>query len=160
MKIRNGFVSNSSSSSFLVIKKLQEEDLKASAQLINSYVRGFGENNILTVDRYIGETEFGWSPQRHYEIGSKIVFAYMQAKYVDREDWVDLLEEVIKEVSDAKAIDWMINITDCDSPNYGYIDHQSASYTGENTEMFDSKEELINFLFGSDSFVMTDNDNR
>lgn len=42
---------------------------------------------------------------------------------------------------------------------YGYIDHQSASYEGDNIKMFESEETLTRFLFSEDSFIQGGNDN-
>jgi hypothetical protein len=146
MKIRKGFVSNSSSSSFIVID--------ASKGHINPYFP-----SSLIVDHNFGNTEFGWEPDKFYDIGSRIVFTYLQAKwYAKNDEWVRMLEEVIKENTDVKEIEWKLS-HEWNDDAWAYIDHQSAASEGQNIEMFDSKETLKDFIFGSGSYIVTDNDN-
>jgi hypothetical protein len=145
MKIRKGFVSNSSSSSFIVISSRNLHDYR----VFGDYVIG---------DE--GECEFGWDVKTYYDIPSKINFTYMQAKYVKNDNWLNMLYKVIKEhtgcdkVRSNLTIDWTNK-----EKRQGYIDHQSASIEGENTEIFESPESLKNFLFSSHSYIETGNDN-
>jgi hypothetical protein len=76
-------------------------------------------------------------------------------------EWREMLEEVIKENTGAIDIDWRIS-TDYHPPEgytWAYIDHQSAACEGSNTEMFNSRDDLKNFLFCPDSLIQTGNDN-
>ena len=137
MKTRQSLVSNSSSTSFVVIS---DKELVFPT---------YDEN--LVVDDSFGESEFGWGPDKYYDTGSKIVFAYLQTRCEKNEPWLKMLEEVIKEKCNVSNITWKVDD--------GYIDHASSAIEGENTEIFDSKDQLINFLFSQRSLIQLDNDN-
>lgn len=156
MKFRNGFVSNSSSSSFIVIDA-------------PSYLPFCSDEEHLVIDRDFGTYEFGWGPEDVKDMGARVIFSYVQATEtkveldplleqaltVTRKDHnllLDMLEEVIKENSNVKTIEW-------DLSDDAYIDHQSHGNEGFNMEMFESKQSLKDFIFGSKSYIHLDNDN-
>lgn len=166
MKIRLGFVSNSSSSSFLVIDSSGKYDTLEDEHLI--------------VDSSFGHTEFGWGPDDVTGIGSRIIFAYLQTQYNNTEDvdplleqamlvtrgytneWLFMLEEVIKENSNVKTIKW--NVSDEynqeeSGKDWAYIDHASCASEGSNVEIFKDKMILKDFIFGSGSIIKLRNDN-
>lgn len=149
MRIRTDFITNSSSTSFVVI------DSKHGHFFPNF------ESSVLVVDSTLGETEFGWGPEIIRDLGSKINFAYIQTNYGKNEEWLNMLADVITENTNIKTIVW--NITDeydsKDGKSWGYIDHQSSAHEGENTEIFDSKDVLKDFIFGRKSCIVLDNDN-
>ena len=144
MKIRKCFVANSSSSSFIVI------DAKDGYDELNT------RSSLLVAGEELGETEFGWGPAELPDMGSRINFAYLQALYSSNDDWVEMLETVIKENSAIRAFEWNMDIG-FDGETHSYIDHQS-NYP-ENTEMFESYGQLRDFIFGKGSKVILDNDN-
>lgn len=161
MKIRSGFVSNSSSSSFIVISQNGEDE---SYELRKKYEAGI---TTLVVDGKLGHTEFGWEHEEYNDFGSKLVFAYLQAHYlIENKDergkmWLAMLEEVVKENLGVNEIEWNVTTTynNDDEKTWAYIDHQSASCEGENTEMFVDKISLKSFLFNTYSYIETGNDN-
>ena len=145
MKVRKGFVSNSSSSSFVIISSNNLYDYRVYGDYI------IGDD---------GECEFGWDVETYSDIPSKINFAYMQAMYVKHNEWLNMLTCAIvnhtgcDNVRSNLTIDWKDK-----EKRQGYIDHQSASTEGENTEIFESIETLTNFLFSPHSYIETGNDN-
>ena len=95
-----------------------------------------------------------------FNIESKINFCYIQARDVKREDWIEMLEKVLKRECSIQEIDWNLLKEDPNSWSHdAYIDHQSSSKEGRNTEMFDSEENLMNFIFNPDSYIQGGNDN-
>lgn len=163
MKIRNSFVSNSSSSSFIVI---------GTGRLS---IPEHNRNDLNVPWDFGGETEFGWGPTTHYDFGSRLNFAYLQTQYINRNgdpllqkalehteghanSWLNMLEIVLRKNMSVTKINWDLSL-DYEDTGYGYIDHQSCAAEGSNTEMFDSIEELERFLFAEDSMIEEDNDN-
>lgn len=166
MKYRSGFVSNSSSSSFIVI-----EPLTGSISIDKRTVL---DGDVLVVDRHTGYGEFGWEQDTHHDFGSKLIFAFCQADYLlnnpyksegthnQGRKWMDMLEKVLKDVLDVKEVVWNITTKygeETEGRDHVYIDHQSASYEGSNTEMFESEQTLKSFLFNPRSYIETGNDN-
>ena len=137
MKTRHRLVSNSSSSSFIIIsdKELKFPDYN---------------NNLIVDSTFDGENEFGWGPDVYNDTESKIIFTYLQTTFDKTGSHLKMLEDVIKDKCNVSKITWNVD---------GYIDHQSSGCEGENLEMFDSKDALTNFLFSSSSSINLDNDN-
>jgi len=147
MKIRSGFVANSSSSSFIIFG--DSIDINWDYDQTTYYI---GDE---------GKTTFGWENEQTFGVFSKINFAAMQAMYVKNEEWMNMLEEVIIEHLNCSNVENLITF-DYPCPKgkvEGYIDHQSASCEGENIEIFESKEKLKLFLFCSNSYIQGGNDN-
>ncbi|MFW6002511.1 MAG: hypothetical protein ACOCQD_04150 [archaeon] len=163
MKIRNGFVSNSSSSSFIVIGTG------------NLSIPEHNRADLNVPQDFGGQVEFGWGPETYYDFGSRLNFAYMQTQYASQNgdpllqkalehtqghanSWLHMLEAVLRKNLGVTTINWNLDVDDY-SGDGGYIDHQSNAREGENTEMFNSIDELERFLFAEDSMIEEDNDN-
>jgi hypothetical protein len=162
MKLRKGFVSNSSSASFVIIDASRGYDSL--------------DGSILTAGSSLGETEFGWGPEKIEGIGTRINWAYLQAHYAHPEEdpllekairvvhgnqnpYLEMLEEVIKENSSIEEIDWGFTKDKYGGFEDGYIDHQSSAAEDRNMEIFESKNTLKDFIFGKASYIQLDNDN-
>lgn len=152
MKIRKGFVSNSSSSSFIII----------SDQCMGSNDTLDVEGNVLNIDTSIGTSEFGWENIEYTDTGSKIIFSYLQCLYSKNKKYLKMLEDVLKDNYQCDIINWDIVTFDDytgDDNNLGFIDHQSSATEGQNLEMFESIDVLKLFLFCDDSYIQGGNDN-
>lgn len=162
MKIRSGFVSNSSSSSFIVIGSATPESIRL--------FRGtYGGKEDLSITPDLGHHQFGWENEKYSRFWDKVFFAWIQAAYMQKErrkggrpEWMKMLNRVLKKHLKVKRIHWNVSM---DTPQSGkwdewcYIDHQSASHEGANVGLFESEDELTNFLFSTDSYIQCGNDN-
>ena len=149
MKIRHGWVSNSSSSSFMIIGS----GPKAKIAL--------NEDVLRVPENFGGVTEFGWEPKDIWDFGSRINWSYLQALYSGNRDFMDTLERVLKRELNVVSIEWNLSddyeLTHAGKITWAYIDHQSIG--GNNLQMFDSEASLVQFLFNNGSYIHTDNDN-
>ena len=151
MKIRSGFVSNSSSSSFIIIDN--------SGKYCSL---PFPPDDGVLVIGEDGSTKFGWETTTYPSIYDRINFSFIQTDYGKDFNRLQMLEEVLKEnIKGLKQIIWNISeeFHPTDGKVCGYIDHQSARCEGKNMEMFKSKETLRDFIFGLGSYIQGGNDN-
>jgi len=165
MKIRNGFVSNSSSSSFVCVGR------KISTNFIKKFDEYVDTMGVLDVHKIFGTKEFGWDPEKYYDLGSKVLWAFYQSQYAEPKrnynensiysnQYLSMLEKVlVKNIPSIKAFIWPSSWNDWNSEQHGYIDHESNASENQNMEIFDSDEILEKFLFSEDSYIQTDNDN-
>lgn len=175
MKIRIGFVSNSSSSSFIVIgkNKIKKSFLR---HISNECLDRTDSFTIEVPETFKGETRFGWADYipvgENDDFATRLNFAALQIAYIKSKDpnvakkWNDLLNKVFKEETNCSIKNnfylkpkFYINCFD-EHEYVGYIDHQSNASENKNTEMFKNYDSLRRFIFASDSYIMLDNDNR
>lgn len=152
MKTRQGFVSNSSSSSFVIIGTGNINIPKK-----DNYLSYNDPNVFLISGKNGGKTQFGWEKEVSKSFEDRLNFAAIQAKNGGQK-YIDMLRNVICQTFGTKDIKIMLS-DDYDSHEWAYIDHQSSITEGQNAEMFDSEEALYNFLFSNDSEIHTSNDN-
>lgn len=166
MKVRSGFVSNSSSSSFVVIN----DNDKSDHDEIVSY---FQKNPNPVFPLKDGHREFGWDFLEYVSWKSKLNFAMIQALYSLKDGntrhwnmFLEYLQSVgVPEESVCVSRDRYfgelpetVNCTLDDEDSY-YIDRASTVVNGECTEIFESPENLKDFIESQDSSLFTGNDN-
>lgn len=162
MKVRSGFVSNSSSSSFIVIGTASLEDIRK--------LRGqWGGKDNLSITPNLGCHQFGWENEKYSHFWDRVFFAWIQAASMRRSrakggrpEWMKMLNKVLKTNLKVKKIHWNVSLDTPQSGNWDdwcYIDHQSAACEGSNIEMFESEKKLVNFLFSPASYIQGGNDN-
>lgn len=156
MKKRLGFVSNSSSSSFIVISddynEYFMEEFKQEYEQYFDY-----ENNFI----YRPKTQFNWSFVIYDKMNEKFDWCCLMLYYIQHEpiyeeyyqNFYSFMKELFPDMNQCiyydESDEW-----DCDD---GYIDHQSYEIE-ENWKMLESVESIKNFIFGN-SRVYGGNDN-
>lgn len=165
MKIRVGFVSNSSSLSYVVIGS--GDILKPTCEY---YTDDAGR---LAINGKLATGKFGWGPDIIKGWEEMLAFAYMQVYYSNNDAWLQMLDSVVRahlnisgiswpysETSDSKKTVHIEQVARLELPDGWYIDHQSNASEYMNTEIFDSEDALRRFIFAEDSHVVLDNDNK
>ena len=184
MKIRNDFVSNSSSSSFIIIAK---EGTDETNKIMTKYSKDWMTYRIPTEE---AEHKFGWEFRNYSRFEDKLNFIgiqllelqimaangaklyYKKNPAEEFERCYDMLKKVCKEKFNFSVIlnediltasiykdnDGAYKSSICLNYSY-YIDHQSCVTEGECMEMFESEETLYNFLRFNESYIEGGNDN-
>jgi len=142
MVFRYGFVSNSSSSSFIVMGDGEKLDKNLTPK--------FGINE--------GECEFGWGPQTFYSFSTKANWAFIIGNCIfsyDAEYMKNFITETLNKngIFDFEFEAYMID----EVLDKGYIDHQSVE--DENATMWNSHEQMAIWLLDTFSYIELDNDN-
>jgi len=150
MKTRSGFVSNSSSSSFVVISD-DTEHMLPWRQYENERFIAIGEK---------GEYDFGWQHERYSDFPSKLNFVYIQAmalqEYTGDDKWLKLIHAVLRHWKITR-VEVRLSL-ETQSKYFGIIDHSSAYEEDKNCEMFESAKTLEQFLFNPLSYIQCQND--
>ena len=185
MKNRIGFVSNSSSCSFLI----STSDIFIVPQMPKLYK---DKKTLLVPYTFGGEVEFGRQRYNYKDFGSRLNFAYLMAYSIQkcrntqgaqfREEFLSdkkrkliynqygeiiLLEQVLKEnILGLQNIKWFLIEDEFNSDNkkddeiIGYIDHGSSWYEKPDNywNIFKNKKMVFEWLFGKDNYIANRSD--
>ena len=175
MKSRLCYVSNSSSSSYVVVLEKAVKAMHARKEPLSiDYLREMFSMEIerkdeLNEGKWIGlfdagVKEFGWDIKNHYDEQTKWNWLVLQAYYGGSEwtrfstdEYRRKLEDYLEDMLGREIrIDWE-GIGKLENDVSAYIDHQSI----DSEETFDTVDRLgiSEFLLSQDAFVHTDNDN-
>lgn len=157
MKVRIGFVSNSSSSSFVVVS-----DGILDQETEDAFIESIRKKHVKFVPFQNGaECKFGWEEKEYNDVDTKLNWAFLQAYYAKKQMANEKPLALLRLLFKCHRID----IDECaldkavDS-DLAYIDHQSCCYESErHLDIFKSSVKLRSFLFDSRSRLVTGNDN-
>lgn len=175
MKTRANYVSNSSSSSFVVIPDdVARQSQGLSPSLLKSHVDSvksvfmnyvsFHACENANWDGFLnGETEFGWQTRNYRDLESKWNWLVLSAYYGGCEfdsrrtiEYCLLLDGYLKEIGVNATIDWDA-VEKCVGNLDAYIDHQSINT--EQTFRDVNSIGITEWLFNNSCYVKNGNDN-
>lgn len=158
MKTRTGYVSNSSSSSYIVIPDDVYNDKILSNSKDYNKIRTFlnfsddNDENGLSEE---GEMEFGWQMKNYHDLESKWNWLVLQA-YYGGNPFINIINDFLNNLHSNLKVNWAKIEEQVDNVS-AYIDHQSV----EPADTFDkvNKIGIAEFLANEKCYIHNSNDN-
>ena len=164
MKTRIGFVSNSSSSSYVVVPKsvVQEYEKNRESRDIKSFNRlkllfAFSGEEKWSGLFDSGEKNFEWQVVRYHDLESKWNWLVLQAYYSGSNAYLSIIENFLSEVNRNLKINWADVDEQVEKFNAG-IDHQSVDAQATFAEV--GAIGIDEFLVNENCFIQNSNDNQ
>lgn len=163
MKTRIGFVSNSSSSSYVVVPKSVVEEYEKNRE--SRDIRSFNQLKLLFafsgevkgVGLFdSGEKNFGWQVVRYHDLESKWNWLVLQAYYDGSKAYLSTIENFLSKVNHNLKINWADVDEQVEKFN-AYIDHQSIDAQATFAEV--KAIGIDEFLVNENCFIQNGNDN-
>jgi hypothetical protein len=145
MKIRNSFVSNSSSSSFVVIYKSDNDFIKFDRfKGYQEFINDLNNSNIKDAEVAISEhlkefyynTYFKFTHEEYYKNDSRMVFNFdwldflFEESKVDDKEWWNIIQETNLKGSEF----WMANKENLNANNPEYVKYHDGYWNDKETE--------------------------
>lgn len=166
MKRREGYVSNSSSSSYVVVPREVVDDCSHDKWTDDSVILTMfigdrcGEQwNGEKWDGFFdgGEKEFGWQTEEYHDFESKWNWLVLQAFY-DGDEYITQINDFLHRIDPSFEIDWgkVEKLTEGEG-GYAYIDHQSVDAKSTFEEI--SPIGIAEWLLNGKCYINNGNDN-
>ena len=155
MKERRGFVSNSSSSSFVVIPENYQPKVNENyGKLAMAFAFSVCDDwNGIFID---GEHAFDWQVKQYHDFESKWNWLVLQAFYGGQK-YMEIINNFLSSITSNRVkVNWN-GVEDADNNCYAYIDHQSVDPKCTFDEV--ARIGIGNFLLDSNCYIQNGNDN-
>lgn len=149
IKTRNGvFETNSSSTHSITISAINSNDILDVLSLNE-------DGNVV-----LNGGEFGWEYENYSDAETKASYMAIYASEWSgekREEHIEIIKSVIKDQTGCNDVIFNFS-SDYNGTNWSYIDHQSVE-DRDYDYLFESPNQLKDFIFNKNSTLYTDNDN-
>lgn len=145
-------------------KQIRQSVFETNSSSTHSVTIGYGNHFVPYYEELdIVTDEFGWGECTYTNLEDKLSYALtfaLQSAY-DKKNFEMLNDLLVERMPEClityEGMEYKELLdSDWDDMDLGYIDHQSVE---EASKIFNSEEDLEDFIFSTDSYFETDNDN-